>query len=58
MMVKGGLFGRLLEPVMYLRFRLGLPNGLAPLNIMWRPAGHLRAIHDILQAAINKVDRF
>lgn len=32
MVVKGGLFGRLLQPFMYLALRLGLPNGLAPLK--------------------------
>ncbi|MCR4265933.1 SRPBCC family protein [Nitratireductor sp. ZSWI3] len=32
MMVKGGVLGRLLEPIIYLALRLGLPNGLAPLK--------------------------
>lgn len=30
--VKGGLLGRLLEPLVYLAARLGLPNSLAPLK--------------------------
>lgn len=30
--VKGGVFGRLLEPIFYLATRLGLPNSLAPLK--------------------------
>jgi hypothetical protein len=30
--VRGGIFGRLLEPVLYLAIRFGLPNSLAPLK--------------------------
>ncbi len=32
LVVKGGVLGRLLEPIVYLAVRLGLPNSLAPLK--------------------------
>lgn len=32
LVVKGGFFGRLLEPLVYVAVRLGLPNSLAPLK--------------------------
>jgi len=32
--VKGGIFGRLLEPLIYLVTRIGFPNALAPLKFL------------------------